>query len=88
MDPAGSPQELALRAGVDVAIWIKGEVATRERSVVSPALIPNGNVRHDAGTEQPVKELGGAVGSIGGEPMRPSRDAAKCCLASYPIVID
>src|ERR1700737_481347 len=41
--------------------------AWRERSIFSPAFIPDGNVRRDTGANQPAQELGCAVGCISGE---------------------
>jgi hypothetical protein len=67
MDPAGGREQLACGADVDIALLVECKVAARERSIFSPAFIPDRNVRRDAGTNQPAQQFGCAVGRISGE---------------------
>lgn len=47
MNRAGGPERLAFGADIDVAVFIEGEVAAREGAVVTPALVPDGDVGLD-----------------------------------------
>ena len=58
MDPACGGKQFACGADVNIAFLVEGEVAPRERSIFSPAFIPDGNVRRDTGANQPAQELG------------------------------
>ena len=70
-DAACGREQLAGGADIEVAVAVEGEVGTREGAVVAAALIPDWDVRRDAGFDQPAEELAGALGRIGDEALGP-----------------
>ena len=67
--PSGT-QRLTCGADVDITLLLEDEVRARERVVLSRALIPDRDMRHDACTDNEGKELAGPVGRVSGKPLR------------------
>src|SRR5262249_10302229 len=64
----GRPENLTLRADVEVALPIEGKVGTRQDALFPLAHVPNRDVRRDAGADHPMEELASAVRRVRREP--------------------
>src|SRR5262249_15285046 len=64
----GRPEKLTLRADVEVTLPIEGKVGTRQDALFPLAHVPNRDVRHDAGADDPMEELASAVRRVCGQP--------------------
>ena len=62
MNSAGRTQGLAVRAPVLILLFVEREVAAREGSIIPFSLLPDRDVRGDAGTNEPSKDA--ASGSL------------------------
>src|SRR5262249_47831495 len=61
-------KKLTLRADVEVTLLIEGKVGTRQDALFPLAHVPNRDVRHDAGADDPMEELASAVRRVCGQP--------------------
>ena len=64
VNSAGRTQGLAVRAAVLILLFVEGEVAAREGSIIPFSLLLDRDVRGDAGTNEPSKELTSSVGCV------------------------
>ena len=64
MNSARGTERLAIGAPVLILLLVEDEVAAREGSIVPFGLFPYGDMRGDAGINQPSKELASSVGRV------------------------
>ena len=64
-DVACGLKQLVRGTHVDITLAIEREVAAREGSIFSIALVPHRNVRRDAGADEPAEELACPVCRVG-----------------------
>ena len=69
MHPTSRPQRLAVRAPVLGLLLVESEVAAREGAVVTVALVPDRDVRRDAGVDELAPELACSIDLVGGMPI-------------------
>ena len=75
-DASGRCQRLAGGTEIDVARLIVGEVDAREAAIPALALVPHRDMRCDLFVvDEPVEELTGPVGGVGGKLLGPQREA-------------